>query len=304
MMYYRSRQEREGGHVIPAAFDYKAPASLDEAVRLLQEYGPDAKLISGGQSLIPMMRFRMLQPRLLIDIGRIPGLDYLIEENAYLRIGALVTHGMMERSALVEERYPLLAATAEEVADPIVRRRGTVVGSIVHADPAADWPAAMMAARAEVVILGPKGRRVVTIDDFLVDTFTTVLDEAEIAIEVRVPAPGPRSGGHYLKIERKVGDFATAAVGVQVRLDANGRCENAGIGLCAVGPITLRAAAAEASLVGEELTEPVIAQAAQLAAAASQPTADTRGPAEYKQDMIRVLTARALRQAAAQAAAH
>jgi aerobic carbon-monoxide dehydrogenase medium subunit len=290
--------------VIPAAFDYKAPGSLAETVSLLQEYGPDAKIIAGGQSLIPMMRFRMLMPSVLIDIGRIPDLAYLFEENDYLRIGARVTHGAMERSALLAERYPLLAATAKVVADPVVRRRGTVVGSLVHADPAGDWAAAMMAARAEVVILGPAGLRVVTIDDFLVDTFTTALGEAEVAIEVRVPVPVPRSGGSYLKIERKVGDFATAAVGVRIRLAADGRCEHAGIGLCAVGPITLRAAAAEASLIGEPLTEPVIGQAAQLAAAASQPSPDTRGPAEYKQDMIRVLTARALRQAAAWAAGH
>jgi len=290
--------------VIPAAFDYKAPRTLHETVSLLQEYGSDAKLISGGQSLIPMMRFRMIQPRVLIDIGRIGGLDYLLEENGYLRVGARVTHGEMERSELVTGHYPLLAATARVVADPVVRRRGTVAGSLVHADPAGDWAAAMMAARAEVVITGPNGSRVLSIDGFLVDTFTTALEEAELVTEVRVPTPGPNSGGHYLKIERKAGDFATVAVGVQIQLDAAGKCCQAGIGLCAVGPITLRAAAAEAALIGEVLTEPVIAQTAELAAASCQPTADTRGPAEYKQDMIRVLTARALRQAAALAVRH
>lgn len=284
--------------MIPAAFDYKAPRTLAGTVALLQEYGPDAKLISGGQSLIPMMRFRMLQPRILIDIGKIEGLDYLMEEDGFLRIGARVTHGMMERSPLLVQSYPLLAATARVVADPVVRRRGTIAGSLAHAEPASDWAAALMAARAELVITGPEGIRTATIDQFLVDTFTTILEEAEVLTEIRVPTPGPRSGGAYLKIERKVGDFATAAVGVQVELDAAGICQKAGIGLCAVGPITLRAKDAEAALIGAELTEPVIANAARLAAAASQPTADTRGPVEYKQDMVRVLTARALRQAA------
>lgn len=289
--------------MIPAAFEYKAPGSVAEAVSLLRSHAGEAKIIAGGQSLIPMMRFRMLAPQVLIDISRIPGLDALREESGYLRIGALVRTGTMEKSALIGARYPLLAATARVVADPIVRNRGTVAGSLVHADPAGDWAAAMTAARAEVVVAGAGGERTVPIDDFLVDTFTTALTEDEVVVEVRVPTPGPRSGGAYLKIERKVGDFATAAVGVQVAVDGNGVVAQAGIGLCAVGPTTLRASAAEAALVGKPLTEAAIAEAARLAAAASQPGADTRGPEEYKRDMIRVLTERALRQAAAGIAA-
>jgi carbon-monoxide dehydrogenase medium subunit len=283
--------------MIPAAFDYKAPASLADAISLLQEYGYDAKIISGGMSLIPMMKFRMLSPQVLIDIGQIPGLDYLREENGELRIGALVRTAAMERSALVAEKYPLLSAAAAVIADPLVRNRGTVVGSVVHADPAGDWAAAMMAARAQIVLQGPGGERVVGIDDFLVDTFTADIQEAEVAVECRVPYAGPRSGGSYQKIERKVGDYATVAIGVQVSWDERGVCTSAGIGMCAVGPITLRARAAEAALVGQPLTEATIRQASQLAAEESQPASDTRGTAEYKRDMVRVLTARALRRA-------
>lgn len=283
--------------MIPAAFAYKAPSSVAEAISLLREHAGEAKIISGGQSLIPMMRFRMLAPQVLIDIGRIPGLDTLAEENGYLRIGALTRTGTLEKSPLIGERYPLLAATARVVADPIVRNRGTVAGSIVHADPAGDWAAAMTAARAQIVVAGSNSERVIAIDDFLIDTFTTALEEDEVVVEVRVPIPGPRSGGSYHKIERKVGDFATAAVGVQIAMGADGRVAQAGIGLCAVGHITLRADAAEAALIGESLTTETIARAAKLAAEASQPGADTRGPEEYKRDMVRVLTARALRQA-------
>lgn len=282
--------------MIPAAFDYAAPGSVAEALALLQQH-PDAKVIAGGQSLIPMMRFRMAQPGMLVDIGRIPGLDGLAEEGGTLRIGALVRHATMEHSPLIRDRYPLLAATARVVADPVVRNLGTVVGSLVHADPAGDWAAAMMAARARVVIAGPGGERTVDIDDFFVDTFTTVVGPDELAVEVRVPVPGPGTGGDYQKIERKVGDFATAAVGAQVALDAAGRCQSAGIGLCAAGAVTLRAAAAEASLQRADPTDAAIASAGELAAAASDPGPDTRGSAEYKRDMVRVLTIRALRRA-------
>lgn len=281
--------------MIPAAVEYRAPGTISEAVGLLQQYGYEAKIISGGMSLVPMMKFRLAQPQVLIDIGRIPGLDYLEEEAGVLRIGALVRTATMEQSRIIAERYPLLSSAAALVADPLVRNRGTVVGSLVHADPAGDWAAAMMAARAEVVVEGPNGQRTIGIDQFLVDTFTSALEEAEVAVECRVRTPRSRSGGNYQKIERKVGDYATAAVGVQVSWDQAGVCTEAGIGLCAVGPITLRARAAEQYLVGKPLTEENIRQAAALAAGESQPAADTRGPAEYKRDMVRVLTARALR---------
>lgn len=289
--------------MIPAAFEYAAPRSLAEAIDLLVRHGPDARVIAGGQSLIPAMRFRLSAPALLVDIGRIPGLDVLAEEDGVLRIGALVRHADLEHSPLVRRRYPLLASAARVVADPLVRNLGTVAGSLAHADPAGDWGAALLAARAEVVLTGPRGPRTLALEDFLVDTFATALEPAELLTEVRVPAPGPRSGGSYQKIERKVGDFATAAVGVQVAVGEDGRCTAAGIGLCAVGPTSLRAREAEAFLVGQPLAEAAFARAGELAAAACSPVADTRGSEAFKRDMVRVLTVRALRAAAAQALA-
>ncbi|WP_322798925.1 xanthine dehydrogenase family protein subunit M [Thermoflexus sp.] len=287
--------------MFPASFEYVAPSTLDQAVRLLQQYGPDARLLAGGQSLIPMMRFRLANPRVLIDLNRLPGLDFLEEDGGMLRIGAMVRHRTMERASLIQRRYPLLADTARVVADPIVRNRGTVGGAVAHADPAGDWGAALLAAKAEVVIAGPKGRRIgrrtIPLAEFFTGPFMTALEPGEIVTEIRVPTPGPREAGAYLKIERKVGDFAVVAVGVQIALDADGVCRKAGIGLCAVGSTSLRAQEAEEWLIGKRLDESVIARAGELAAAAAQPTSDTRGPAEYKRDMVRVLTIRALRKA-------
>ncbi len=287
--------------MFPAPFEYASPSTLDQAVHLLQQYGPDARLLAGGQSLIPMMRFRLANPRVLIDLNRIPGLDFLEEDRGVLRIGAMVRHRVMERAMLIRQRYPLLADTARVVADPIVRNRGTVGGSIAHADPAGDWGAALLAAKAEVVITGPKGRRIsqrtMPLAEFFTGPFMTALEPGEIVTEIRVPASGPREAGAYLKIERKVGDFAVVAVGVQIALDADGVCRKAGIGLCAVGPTSMRAQEAEEWLIGKRLDENAIARAGELAAEAAQPTSDTRGPAEYKRDMVRVLTIRALRKA-------
>ncbi|MDI3298122.1 MAG: xanthine dehydrogenase family protein subunit M [Bacillota bacterium] len=289
--------------MIPAAFDYAAPGSLPEAVELLRRHGEEAKVIAGGQSLIPAMRFRLARPGVLVDIQRIPGLDFLAEEEGVLRIGPLVRHAEMEASPLIRDRYPLLAETASVVADPLVRNLGTVAGSLVHADPAGDWGAALLAARARVVLTGPGGERELALEDFLVDTFTTAISPDEILTEIRVPAPAPRSGGAYLKIERKVGDFATAAVGVQVAFDADGRCTAAGVGLCAVGPTSLRAREAEAFLAGKRFEPEVLERAGELAAAASSPVADTRGSEAYKRDMVRILTVRALARAAERALA-
>ncbi len=287
--------------MFPAPFEYVAPSTLEQAVGLLRQYGAEARILAGGQSLIPMMRFRLVNPKVLVDINRIPGLDFLEEAQGVLRIGALVRHRTMERAPLIQQRYPLLADTARVVADPLVRNRGTVGGAIAHADPAGDWGAALLAAKAEVVITGPKGQRIgqrtVPLEAFFTGPFTSALEPGEMVTEIRVPAPGPREAGAYLKIERKVGDFAVVAVGVQIALDGDGVCRKAGIGLCAVGPTSLRAREAEEWLVGRRLDESVIARAGELAAAAAQPTSDTRGPAEYKRDMVRVLTMRALRKA-------
>ncbi|MDE2570912.1 MAG: xanthine dehydrogenase family protein subunit M [bacterium] len=279
--------------MIPAAFEYAAPKTIAEALALLRGKDGEGKILAGGQSLIPMMRFRLASPSLLIDIMRIPELRVFKEEAGYLRIGAAVTHAQVESSATIREGYPLLFSAVGIIADPVVRNRGTICGSLVHADPAGDWGAALLAARAEAVVVGPEGERRIPLDEFLADAFTTVLKPDELLSEVRVPTPGPRSGGNYQKIERKVGDFATAGVGVQIMLNAQGTVEQAGIGLCAAGPISRRAAAAERMLTGKMLDDATIAAAE--AAAQADPTADTRGPADYKKDMFRVLTARALR---------
>lgn len=289
--------------MITPPFDYVAPRTVEEAVQLLRKHGYEAKVLAGGQSLIPMLRFRLLEPALLVDINHIEDLAYLREEDGFLRIGALTRHSDVEYAPGLEKRYPLLVATARVVADPLVRNRGTVAGSLVHADPAGDWGAAMLAAGAQVVLTGPDGTRTLSVDEFLVDTFTTALGEDELVTEVRVPIPPERSGGAYLKLERKLGDFAIAAVGVQVTLNAAGECTRAGIGLCAVGPISLRASKAEEYLVGKPLTADTIAEAARLAAEQAEPGSDQRGPEEYKRDMVRVLTQRALQEAAERARA-
>ena len=289
--------------MITPPFDYVAPRTVAEAVQLLRQHGYEAKVIAGGQSLIPMLRFRLLEPALLVDINRIEELAYFREEGGFLRLGALTRHSDVEFAPGLERRYPLLVATARVVADPLVRNRGTVAGSLAHADPAGDWGAALLAAGAQVVLTGPDGSRTLSVDDFLLDTFTTALGEDELLTEVRVPVPPERTGGAYLKLERKVGDFAIAAVGVQVTLNAAGECTRAGIGLCGVGSISLRARQAEEYLLGRTLTEDVLAEAASVAAEEADPVSDQRGPAEYKRDMVRVLTRRALQQAVERARA-
>lgn len=281
--------------MITAPFEYAAPKSLKEALALLRGGGSDRKVLAGGQSLIPMMRFRLAAPSMLIDITRIPELGVFEEEDGYLRIGAIITHGQMECSPMIKDRYPLLFTTASVVADPIVRQRGTLCGALVHADPAGDWGAALIAARAEVVISSQSGERRMPVDEFLVDTFTTALTEDEVLKEVRVPVPSARTGGNYQKIERKVGDFATAGVAACVTVDDKGAIAQVGIGLCAAGPISRRAVSAERRLMGNTLDDAAIAAAGAQAAAEAEPVADTRGPVDYKRDMFRVLTIRALR---------
>jgi carbon-monoxide dehydrogenase medium subunit len=287
--------------MIPARFDYVAPSTLDDAVTLLREHGGEAKVLSGGQSLIPMLKLRLASPTVLVDINRIPGLDYVEEREGALRIGALARETELERSAVVRSRYPLLSDTARVIADPIVRNSATICGNVAHGDPGNDHPATMMALDASFVIRGANGTRTVAARDFFVGLFTTVLEPDEIVTEIVIPTPPPRSGGAYAKMERKVGDFATAAVAVQVTLDANGRCERAGIGLTNVGPTPIRATSAETFLEGKPLDAATVARAASIAASAAEPVADRRGSEDYKRDLVRVLTARALQTAARRA---
>ena len=287
--------------MIPATFEYEAARDVAHAVQLLASGGGEAKVLAGGQSLIPLMKFRLAQPRVLVDVNRIAGLSYIRESDGELRIGALTREHELEESALLHQRYPIIIDTATVVADPLVRNLATLGGNLAHADPANDHPATLTALRASVVARGPRGERVIAIDDFLVDTFVTALAADEILTEIRIPKAKERSGGAYLKLERKVGDFAIAGVAVHVSLDGRGAVSSAGIGLTNVGPKALRASSAEKALVGNVPDERVIATAARAASAQAQPTSDLRGPAEYKKEVVRVLTARALRSALARA---
>lgn len=283
--------------MIPAGFEYHAPTSVGEATGLLARLGEDAKVLSGGQSLIPLLKLRLASPGHLVDINRIPGLAYVRESEGTLRIGALAREVDLDESAVVRERYPLLADAAQSIADPIVRNLATVAGNLAHGDPANDHPAVMLALGAEVTATGPSGERRIPIGAFFTGPFETALRPDELLTEIRVPAPAPRSGGAYVKLERKVGDFATAAVAAQVTLAADGTCAAVGIALTNVGLIPIKAGKAEAALKGKRPDEAAIKQAAQLAADAAQPEADLRGSVEYKKDMVRVLTVRALRTA-------
>jgi len=283
--------------MIPRSFEYFSPRTLDEAIALLQKLGPEAKLLSGGQSLIPMMKLRMVSPQHIVDINRIPGLDYINESDGHLKIGALAREHQLESSAVVNTKLPILVDTAKFIADPLVRSQATVCGNLAHGDPANDHPATMLALGATVVATGPKGQREIPVDGFFTNLFTTALEPEEILTEIKIPLPPPKSGGAYLKLERKVGDFATAGVAAQITLDDAGNCAKAGVGLTNVGMTPIKATKTEAFLTGKTLDEATIKQAAETAASESQPTDDVRGSADYKRDLVRVLTARALTRA-------
>jgi carbon-monoxide dehydrogenase medium subunit len=280
--------------MIPAAFEYKRPLSLEEALSHLAEHGFDARVLAGGQSLIPAMRYRLAQPTVLVDINKLPNLGYMQEENGMLRIGALVRDTDVEFSNHIQSKYPLIADVSKVVADPVVRYRGTVVGSLCHNDPSGDWAAAAIAARAQMVIQGQGGIRVESIDQFLVDSFATSIGAGEMAVEVRFPAPNALISGAYEKIERKVGDYATAAAAVQIELNPDGTIKEAGIGITAVAHMALRVEEGEKILRGQKPSLELIRAAAEEARKIADPNPDARGSAEYKKDMARVLVGRGL----------
>lgn len=287
--------------MIPAAFDYHSPRTLSEAVELLGRFREEAKVLSGGQSLLPLLKLRLGSAAHLVDIGRIPGLEYIREEGAYLKIGGRTRESALEKSDLIRTKYPILADTAAVIADPLVRNMATVGGNLAHGDPANDHPATMLALGAEVVATGPKGQRTIPIDRFFTGLFSTALAPDEILTEIRIPVPPARSGGAYMKLERKVGDFATAAAAAQVTLGEGGEITRAGIGLTSAGPTPVKAAAAEQFLKGKKGDAAAIAEASRLASQAASPSPDRRGAVEYKKEMARVLTARALAKAIARA---
>jgi aerobic carbon-monoxide dehydrogenase medium subunit len=286
--------------MLPAAFDYLSPASLDEALALLAERGDDAKIMAGGQSLIPLLKLRFAQPQLVVDIGRLPSMADIKRESGHVRVGALVRHVDVDRSAELAKLLPTMVEAVHWIADPLVRNRGTVAGSVVHADPSGDWGAIMLALDAELVAQSASGQRVIPVDGFFEGPFSTTLRPDEIVTEIRIPLPSGPYGGSYHKLERKVGDFATVAVTVQVELDGR-KVKKAGIGLTSVGTTNIKAKEAERALVGHELTDDVIAEAARLAAAASEPKDDIRGTAAYKKDVVRVFVQRGLKAALARA---
>ena len=286
--------------MIPAAFAYSSPKTLSEAIALLQQHGPDAKILAGGQSLIPLMKLRMAAPKHLIDIGRIDDLSYIRESDGHLAIGALTREAELDASELIRKKYPIISDTASVIADPLVRNMATVGGNLAHADPANDHPATMLALGAQVVATGPGGTRTIPVSDFFTGLFTTALSADEILTEIRIPVPPARSGGAYLKVERKVGDFAAAAVAVQVTLDGV-VCKEVGIGLTNVGQMPIKATRAEEALRGKTVDENNIQAAARIASEEADPVDDLRGSADYKRSLVRVLTARALRLAVTRA---
>jgi aerobic carbon-monoxide dehydrogenase medium subunit len=286
----------------PSRFRYEAPRSLEEAYSLLQNYGDEAKVIAGGQSLIPLIKLRFSTPGVLVDLNNIPGLDYHeVAPDGSLHIGALCRHRTLERSDLLRSKQPTMSATAPLIADPMVRARGTLVGSLCHADPQGDWASVMLALNGEIIAGSSEGERTIPASQFVVGPFQNSLRPGEIAVGARVPAPTGAVSGTYLKLERRVGDFAT--VGVAISLETSGSTvTRAGIALTGVGASNIKATAAEAALTGKALSASTIEEAAKLAAQAAQPKSDHRGSADYKRHVVYTFVTRALGNREARAA--
>jgi len=287
---------------VPAAFEYAKATSVGQTLELLAQWGEDARVIAGGHSLIPMMKLRLARPTALIDINDVAELSYIRVDGTDLCIGALTRHAELLASPLVEEHYRIFADAEKVIADPLVRNRGTIGGSLCQADPAEDLSAAFAAVDASVVIRGAQGSRTVSLTEFHVGPYETVVEAGELLTEIRVPIR-PGGGSAYLKVERRVGDWAVAAAGAAIWLDgSNGDViKRAGIGLAAVGAEHFRATEAEAFLVGKPATDASFAEAGRIAAEHSNPVADQRGPVDYKRHLAGELTARALRAATARA---
>ena len=288
--------------MIPAVFDYVAPKTLDDALRALTDGGEDAKILAGGQSLLPLLKLRLANPKLLIDLKKIPGLAGIRQEGNRLVIGALTTHFEIESSALARHKCPLLSETARAIGDVQVRNRGTIGGSLTHADPAADWPAAILALAAELKLAGPKGERWLDAGDFFLGPMTTSIEAAEILTEVRVPVFSTRSGSAYQKMAQQASGFAIVGVAVSLKVDRNGRCEDMGIGVTGLGEKPFRAEAVEQRLRGNKLTAKLIEEASFPVAEGIEPLEDLHAAADYRVHLARVHAHRAIQEAAKRAA--
>ncbi len=287
--------------MIPAQFDYEAPKTLDQAIALLAQHGDEATILAGGHSLIPAMRLRLVQPQLLVDLGRIQDLAYLREEAGQIRIGAMTTHYQIESSERLKEICPLLPDCAAQIGDVQVRNKGTIGGSVAHSDPAGDWPAAIIALRAEMVVVGPGGERVINADDFFVDMLTTALEPSEILRELRITKPAGRFGQAYQKVRHPASGFAVVGVAVSLKFAADGKCETAGVGVTGVSSKAYRATAVEATLAGKELTEQIITEAASQATDGIDANSDLYASEDYRRHLAQIHTRRAITTAVARA---
>jgi aerobic carbon-monoxide dehydrogenase medium subunit len=282
--------------VIPAQVDYVRPADIGEALRILQDREGEAKVLAGGYSLIPLLKLRLAQPGILVDIAKL-GLEGVTEDDDWLRIGARTTHRAFHEHPIVVDHYPMLRDVSGGIGDPQVRNWGTIGGSVAHADPAADWPAVLLATHARVAVRGTDGEREIPAREFFLDTFTTAIAPTEILTEVRIPRRRPRVGGGFTKLERKAGDFATVAACATLMLGEDGSIARSGIALTAVAETPFAATDAEAALAGQRPSEEAFRAAGAAAAAQSRPAADIRGPVEYKRAMAAEMVVRALRAA-------
>lgn len=285
----------------PSAFDYSAPETLDEALATLSELGDEGRVLAGGQSLIPMMKLRLAAPGHLVDINGVSELSYIRQENGHLAVGALARHADLAASDLVSSSNQTMASAAPWISDPLVRNRGTLCGSVAHCDPEGDWNSVMLAVGASVVARSASGRRTIPINNFVVDFFTNALEPGEMVTEVRVPAYGGPAGGAYLKLERKIGDYATVGVATHLVLDAAGNVAEAGLGLTAVHGHNLKVTEAEEMMVGQAPGAELFAEAGAIAARTCDPDSNVRGPAEYKRAVVAEYTRRGFAQALAQA---
>ncbi len=283
--------------MIPPAFDYMTPATLDEAIHALASHGEDVKLLAGGHSLLPMMKLRLAGPKLLIDLSKIPGLGGTKQEGDKITIGALTTHYQIESSELLKENCPLLPQTARAIGDVQVRNRGTIGGSLAHADPAADMPAAILALNGELRVRGSKGERSIQASDFFLGLMTTALNPTEILTEIRIPVLSGRCGTAYLKVPQKASGFAIVGVAVWLRVDNNGRCEDIGIGVTGLNAKPFRAGRVEGRLRGEKLAPNLIEEASSQVIQGVDPLDDLHASAAFRSHLARVYTARAIQKA-------